>query len=108
MQISKQSSIKETRELLTRLLNNSSTLKKDLRELMDDERVIIRENTSQLKDLGKYVKTHWKEVVPALAVLGLSTLLSLDKKPMKKAKRPTPKAKSRKKTMSAPPPVTMQ
>ena len=60
---------------LQELIKKTPNLKRDLEALINEERDVIEEGSEQVKRLYQYLKSNWKTVMPALAVLGVGAFL---------------------------------
>ena len=76
-------------EAFKTILKNPEVIKTAIQKLIDDEKKIFGESVSQFKDLAEYIKSHWKVIVPAVVVLGLSSFVmdgSMMDQPAKQSK----------------------
>ena len=63
-------------DMVMKLLQNPSIIKDNVQKLIDEEKALYSNSINEAKELYDYVLSNWKKIVPPLAAIGLSVLLS--------------------------------
>ncbi len=63
-------------DMVMKLLQNPSIIKDNVQKLIDEEKELYSNSINEAKELYDYMLSNWKKIVPPLAAIGLSVLLS--------------------------------
>ena len=60
---------------LREIVKKAPQFKKEIQSVIEDKRGVIESGANEMKKVYQYLRTNWKVVLPAIALLGIRTSL---------------------------------